>query len=348
MKNILRLPFSGLFASAGNASVKSGLDSSAPRRTAADARFVMSPCLALPQDRSVAQAFERLRLAARDKAPLHRLYVTDAQGRLAGAVTLRRLLLARPDAPLRSIMEEHPFRCAVDDDLTRVADILRRADLPDIPVVAGTGAPVGVVDRNALPARPPLTGEQGYLGTSTWDHFRNRVGWIVVLAVMGLASGLIIHSYEDALSSMLLLALYMPMVADTGGNTGSQSATVIIRALALGEVGFADVWRVLLKELRVSFLIAAVLGCLAWGKVLFLSGAADMPHGIALIHVGCVIGLALGLQVVSSTLIGALLPLAAARLGLDPAVVASPMLTTVVDITGLLIYFGTASALLGL
>ncbi|MFQ3640760.1 MAG: magnesium transporter, partial [Chloracidobacterium sp.] len=143
-------------------------------------------------------------------------------------------------------------------------------------------------------------------------------------------------------------ALYMPMVADTGGNTGSQSATVVVRALALREIAPRDAWRVLLKEFQVSVFLAAVLGCLAWAKVVWLSQDTALPPGITLSNVALVIAAALTGQVVTATLIGALLPLAAARLKLDPAVVASPALTTIVDITGLLIYFFTARWLLGL
>jgi magnesium transporter len=148
-------------------------------------------------------------------------------------------------------------------------------------------------------------------------------------------------------AQFLILALYMPMVADTCGNTGSQSATVVVRALALGEITARDAFRVLWNELKISVLLALVLGVLAYGKVLFLSGSSDVPAGFSLQWVAVAISVALALQVLTATLIGALLPLCAARLKLDPAVVASPALTTIVDITGLLIYFSVARAMLG-
>jgi magnesium transporter len=146
---------------------------------------------------------------------------------------------------------------------------------------------------------------------------------------------------------MLILALYMPMLADTGGNTGSQSATVVVRALALKEIVPRDVVKVMLKELKISVLLAVVLGVLSWGKVLFISAGATIPSGFSLDRIGFAIAVALSIQVVSSTLIGAVLPLAAAKMKFDPAVVASPALTTIVDITGLFIYFSTAKMMLG-
>jgi magnesium transporter len=179
-------------------------------------------------------------------------------------------------------------------------------------------------------------------------HFKNRAYWIVGLAALGLVSGLIIHGFESSLMNLIILALYMPMVADTGGNTGSQSATVVVRALALGEVKPGDAFKVLFKELKISILLGLILAVLSFGKVMFLSQGADIPVGFSLGNIGFAIALALGMQVVTATLVGALLPLGAAKMKWDPAVVASPALTTIVDITGLLIYFGTAKVLLGI
>lgn len=137
------------------------------------------------------------------------------------------------------------------------------------------------------------------------------------------------------------------MLADTGGNTGSQSATLVVRALAMEEVRPRDMLRVILKELRVSVLLAVVLALVAFGRVLALGGGSTRPEGASLTWIATAISIALGFQVISATLIGAILPLGAAKMKLDPAVVASPALTTIVDITGLLLFFGTAKLLLG-
>jgi magnesium transporter len=140
----------------------------------------------------------------------------------------------------------------------------------------------------------------------------------------------------------------MPMLADTGGNTGSQSATLVVRALALKEISPRDLFRILAKELQVAILLALLLGIIAYGRVILFGGGSNAAQPYSLSAIGLAIALALGLQVVTSTLIGALLPLAAARAKFDPAVVASPALTTIVDITGLIIYFMTAQLLLGI
>jgi magnesium transporter len=187
---------------------------------------------------------------------------------------------------------------------------------------------------------------EAYLKTSFFEHYKNRVGWILLLAVFGIVSGAVIQSFESVLSQFLILALYMPMLADTGGNIGSQSATVIIRSLAIGEIQTKDFFKVVFKEFRVSILLAFSLTAFTWLRVRFFSGSMPLPQGISLSRIGGVISLALGLQVVSSTLIGTLFPLLVSKFNKDPAVIASPALTTFVDITGLIIYFGLAKWLL--
>ena len=181
-----------------------------------------------------------------------------------------------------------------------------------------------------------------YSGTTVWQHFKKRVVWIASLAIVGLISGMIVHHYEDKISALIILALYMPMVADTGGNAGSQAATVIVRALALGQVTVRNWFRILFKEARISVLLSIVLGIIAFGKILFLSWETEVPEKLSLLYLATGISLALSLQVISATIIGASLPLIVKRLGGDPAVAASPAITTAVDITGLLIYFGIA------
>lgn len=193
-----------------------------------------------------------------------------------------------------------------------------------------------------------LPGEEGadYNTTSVWQHFSKRVVWLVSLAAFGVISGIIIHRFENLLDQLIILALYMPMVADTGGNSGSQSATVVIRAMALKQFSPSNWIRVIWKETRVAFLVAICLGILAFLKVLFLSWETTIPSNFSLFQIALVIATALSLQVITATMIGAGLPLLVKRLGGDPAVVASPAITTVVDITGLLIYFGIVTTFL--
>nr|NKB47039.1 magnesium transporter [Legionellales bacterium] len=187
-----------------------------------------------------------------------------------------------------------------------------------------------------------------YLKTSVFQHFRNRIPWITGLAIIGLISGYILHAYEETLTAFIILALYVPMITDTGGNTGSQSATVVIRALALGEISVSDGLRVLFKEFRVSVLIAVVLGVVTFLKILLLSGGQANNLAASLMSIALVITSALMLQVITSTMVGAILPVIVAKFKLDPATVASPTLTTLVDISGLLIFFALASRILGI
>jgi magnesium transporter len=148
--------------------------------------------------------------------------------------------------------------------------------------------------------------------------------------------------------NLMILAFYMPMLIDTGGNTGSQAATVIVRALALKEISPKHVLKIIWKEMRVAFLLACVLGALAFLRVIFISSPTAIPDSMSIVMIGIAIATALAAQVLSATVIGALLPLGAAALKLDPALVASPALTTIVDITGLFIYFGIVSLVLGI
>jgi magnesium transporter len=184
--------------------------------------------------------------------------------------------------------------------------------------------------------------------TTVWGHFRNRAGWVAGLAVLGLVSGFIVQSFEGFLMQFAIFAAFMPMLADTGGNTGSQSASLVIRALALNEIKARDALRVVSKELGVGFLLGILLAVLAFARVMFMGGGSTIPENVMLIQIAVAIATALGIQVVSATLIGALLPLAVARFNKDPAVIASPALTTIVDISGLLIYFYTARLMLGI
>lgn len=320
-----------------------------------------SEYVALFADMTVQEAINRVRLEAPRKETIFYNYIINEKRQLIGYVTLTDLILARPDQTLRDIMHEDVIYAYVHEDQESVARKIQKYDLIAIPIVDQNNVLVGIVthddaldiilqeqteDMEKFMAIAGTHEAGVYLKTPAWIHFKNRAIWIVTLAALGLISGMIIHSFEDVLTKMVILALYMPMVADTGGNTGSQSATVVVRALALKEINPKDIFKVLLKELQISLLLAIVLGILAFGKVLFLSSSSDIPIGLTLEKIGFVIALALGLQVISATLIGAILPLTAAKFKLDPAVVASPALTTIVDITGLVIYFSIAKTML--
>jgi magnesium transporter len=322
-----------------------------------------SDYVSLRKDMTAGQAIAQIRLEAPQKETVYYAYVVDEARKLIGFVSLKDLIMARPEALLDDFMHKEVISAHANDDQEDAARKIQKYDLIALPVINGGDALVGIITHDD--AIDIITQEQqedmeklmairgshqagAYLKTSSWVHFKNRAYWIVGLAVLGLVSGLIIHGFESSLMHLIILALYMPMVADTGGNTGSQSATVVVRALALGEIKPGDALKVLFKELKISILLALVLAILSFGKVLFLSQGTEIPAGFSLVNIGLAIAIALGMQVVTATLIGAVLPLGAAKMRWDPAVVASPALTTIVDITGLLIYFGTAKMLLGI
>lgn len=332
-----------------------------PERSAGS--IMTSEYVSIPENITVAEAINKIRLEAPQKETIYYSYVINEKRQLIGFVSITDLILANPNSLIKDIMHTDIIYATVDEDQETAARKIQMYDLVALPVVNGNNVLVGIIthddaldvitqehteDMEKLMA---ITGshEAGvYLKTSSFKHFKNRSVWVVSLAALGLVSGMIIHSFEETLANLMILALYMPMVADTGGNTGSQSATVVVRALALREISFADIFKVIWKELKVSILLAMVLGILSYLKVLFLSADSEIPNGFSLGKIGFVIALALSIQVITATLIGAILPLIASRFKLDPAVVASPALTTIVDITGLLIYFSTAKILLGI
>ncbi len=305
-----------------------------------------------------AEAINKVRADAPSNKMIYYIYAVDSDMRLQGFLTLKDLILADPNQSVSGILfRDHAF-AEVYEDRESVAAKIEKYDLVAIPVVNSENQLVGIVhhddaieviraehteDLEKFMGIVPGSEVLNYTQTSVWGHFRKRVVWLSSLAVIGLISGMIIHAYEEALSALIILALYMPMVADTGGNTGSQAATVVIRALALGQITVKNWMAILFKEARISILLAGILGLIAFGKILFLSWETEVPEQFGLFYVAIGISSALSLQVISATILGASLPLIVNRFGGDPAVAASPAITTMVDITGLLIYFGVAT-----
>ena len=317
----------------------------------------------LMPDLTAAKALDHLRFEAPNTETIYYSYVIDEKRRLLGYVSLKDLILAPPWKPVREIMHQDTIFARVQDDQESAARSIQKYDLIALPVVNGGEALVGIITHDDaidiivqeqtedMEKMMAITGDHGassYLKMSSWEHFKNRSIWIVALAALGLVSGYIVQNFEGLLLQFAILATFMPMLADTGGNTGSQSASLVIRALALKEIAPRDILRVLWKELMVSMPLGLLLACLAFGRVFLFANSSHIPQGFSLERIGFAIGLALCLQVVTSTLAGALLPMGAAKCKLDPAVVASPALTTVVDITGLLIFFTTTKLIIGI
>jgi magnesium transporter len=317
----------------------------------------------LSPEQTASEAIAKLRREAPDKETIYYSYVLDSSRRLIAHVSLKDLILARPEKRVEEIMHRDIIFAHVTDDQEDAAQKIAKYDLIALPVVNGNNVLVGIITHDDaidiihqehtedMEKFMAITGshETGtYLRTSSWGHFKHRCVWLVVLAALGLVSGYIVQSFEGLLLQFAILATFMPMLADTGGNTGSQSATLVVRALALMEISTRDMLRVLWKEFKVGLPLALLLAGLAFGRVILFAEGSGRPDGYSVSSIGAAIGVALGLQVMTATLIGALLPLAVAKLKFDPAVVASPALTTIVDITGLFIYFMTAKLLLGI
>jgi len=320
---------------------------------------IMSTDFATVQsDMTCAEAIAKVRKDAPSKKTVYYVYVVNNEQKMIGFITLKDLIMAEPNTLVENVLHRDFVFAYVDEDREKVAQLIEKYDLVAIPILNRQNQLVGIVthdeaidiiraeyseDMQKFMGIVQANEEFDYLGTSTFKHFKKRVVWIVTLAAVGIISGIIIHNYENALEKLLILALYMPMVADTGGNAGSQAATVVVRALALGQITVANWFKILWKEAKISLLLAICLGILAYGKVLFLSWETEIPAEHSLAKIAFMIAIALSLQVVTATIIGAGLPLLVKRFGGDPAVAASPAITTVVDVTGLLIYFGTAT-----
>ncbi|MCS7074653.1 MAG: magnesium transporter, partial [Bacteroidia bacterium] len=297
---------------------------------------IMSTDFATVQsDMTCSEAIQKVRWDAPSKKTIYYAYVVDDDQKLVGFITLKDLILAEPQTKVEDALHKDFVFAYVDEDREKVAILIEKYNLVAIPILNHQNQLVGIVthddaidiiraehseDLQKFMGIVEANQQFDYLGTSTWKHFRRRVVWIVSLAAVGIVSGLIIHSYENALEKLLILALYMPMVADTGGNVGSQAATVVVRALALGQVTGKNWFTILLKETKISFLLAVCLGLLAFGKVLFLSWETEIPSEYSLASIALMISLALSIQVITSTIIGAGLPLLVKKLGGDPAV----------------------------
>jgi magnesium transporter len=313
---------------------------------------IMSPEVAyLRASMTAAQALERLRLIGRGAETIYALPVTDDQRRLLGAMGLRDLVLAAPDARVADLMDTEVYSAPVTADREEVARLIRDANLLALPILDAEGRLVGVVtvdDAMAIleeedtedVARAGGAEPIGapYLSASVLQVARSRVVWLLVLIAAASLTVNVLHLFEDALSEVVQLALFIPLLIGTGGNTGSQAATTVTRAIALGEIRFADLTPVIAREVRVGFLLGGMLAALAYVPVLLL-----FSPGIA-----TVVSLTLVSICTLATLVGALLPLLAQRLGADPAVMSAPFITTLVDATGLVVYFLIARAVLAI
>ena len=314
----------------------------------------------LKEDMTVSEAIRRIRRTAPDKETINICYVTDPGRHLMGLVSIRTLLLAEEEDTIRSIMDTNVVSVTTQEDRELVAQAFNRYGFIAIPVVDGENRLVGIVtfddaigvmeeeateDIEKMAAITPT--DKPYMRTGVFDLWKARIPWLLLLMVSATFTGMIITSFEDALAAYVVLTAFIPMLMDTGGNSGSQASVTVIRSLSLGEVGFSDLFAVLWKELRVALFCGVTLAAANFVKMMLFDRLVLGNTGITPV-VALVISLTLICTVVCAKAVGCTLPLLAKKLGFDPAVMASPFITTIVDAISLLIYFQFAKLFLHL
>ena len=290
---------------------------------------------------TVQQALNIIRKTGVDKETIDNCYVIDNQHRLDGVVTLRELILADPEALVADVMRANVIGVNTHDDQEQVAQLFSKYDMLAMPVVDNEERLVGIItiddvidvlqeetteDMEKMAAITPS--DKPYLRTSTLEIWKSRIPWLLLLMVSATFTSMILMRFEVALSAGLIA--FIPMLMDTGGNSGSQSSVTIIRGLSLGDIEFTDLFRVLWKEVRVAVLCGVTLALCNFLKLLFFDRVG--------MHVAAVVSLTLICTVFFAKIVGGVLPMLAKKLGFDPAVMASPFITTIVDAMSLLIY----------
>lgn len=312
----------------------------------------------LKRSMTVADAFETIRKTGVDKETIYTCYVTEADRTLVGVVTVKDLLLAKNEDKVEDIMEENVVFAGTHDDREGAARMLGDYGFLALPVVDTEKRLVGIVtvddaievleeetseDIEVMAAITPT--DKPYMKTGVFEMWKKRIPWLLILMLSATFTGLIITSFEDALAATVVLTAFIPMLMGTGGNAGSQSSVTVIRALSLGDVDLSSIGRVVWKELRVSLLCGITLGVASFAKVMLIDGMLAHNPDVTPI-VALVVAITVLIEVVIAKLVGCVLPILAKSLKLDPAVMASPFITTIVDAVSLIIYFSVAKALI--
>ncbi|MBR6389862.1 MAG: magnesium transporter [Lachnospiraceae bacterium] len=307
----------------------------------------------LKENLTVTQAIERIRKLGVDSETINICYVLDAQRTLIGTVALRYLLLSDPDAIIGDIMHENVISLNTMMDQEEVARQFQKYDFIAMPVVDNEHRLVGIItvddvvdimeaeateDMEKMAAIVPT--DKPYMRTGVFETWKKRIPWLLLLMVSATFTSKILTSFEDALQVCVVLTAYIPMIMDTGGNAGGQASVTIIRGLSLNEIEFSDIWKCIWKEIRVACVCGLTLASANFVKMLLLDRKSVM--------VSLVVCLTLLCAVLMAKLVGCTLPMVAKKIGFDPAVMASPFITTIVDALSLLVYFGIATAVLGL
>lgn len=317
--------------------------------------------VSLPENITVADAFDRIRKTGVDKETIYTMYVTDEKKKLLGIVSAKDLLLASPSAKIGDIMEDNPIYVETSTDKEEVSRMIAKYGFLAMPVVDAEQRIVGIVtvddamqvlqeenteDIAIMNAITPS--DKPYLKTSVWRIWLNRVPWLLILMVSATFTGMIISANETILNNGaygIILTACIPMLMDTGGNAGSQASVTVIRGIALGEIEFRDIFKVVWKEFRTAILLSLTLAAACFVKLMLVDKLWVVNNGLLVALVVC---LSLCVTVMLAKLIGCTLPLIAKKCRLDPAVVASPFITTIVDALSLSVYCLIAVSMLGI
>lgn len=307
----------------------------------------------LKKSMSVKQAIEKIRKTAHDKEEIYTCYVTDSSRHLEGVISVKTLLLANDETIIETLMDDSFVSCNTKDDQESVSKMLQKYDLLALPVVDNENRLVGIItiddavdiiqeeaEEDFEKMAAMLPSDKPYLEMSVFSLFKNRIVWLLILMVTGMITGAILESFEAAIQTLPLLVSFIPMLNDTGGNSGAQASTMCIRGITTGEISPKQWFKIWWKEFRVSLLVSISLALFNFARIMILQNDPIEER----LKYATVVCSTLILVVILAKSIGALLPLLAKKLKLDPAVCASPMITTIVDCAAILIYFAIASS----
>lgn len=307
----------------------------------------------LKKDMTVKDAMAHIKETGLSKETVYTCYVTDKNRSLEGIISLRLIVVSNEDTLIRDLMEDEIIYVNTHDDQETVAKVFRRYGFLALPVVDTQNRLTGIItvddimdvmeqeateDFQRMAAMSPS--DDPYLSSSVMTLSKKRISWLLILMVTATISGRIISSYEELLSSAVILASFMPMLMNTGGSSGSQASTLIIRGLATGEIELSDVFRVLWKEFRVSVVVGIALAIVNFLRLMYITRAS--------FTVSVTVSLTLFVTIVIAKIVGCVAPIIAKKLRLDPAIMAAPLITTVVDAVALVVYFSIATVLIGI
>ncbi|MBR0426917.1 MAG: magnesium transporter [Clostridia bacterium] len=312
----------------------------------------------LKENMTVDRAFQIIKDTGIDKETIYICYVVDSSRKLIGTVAIKDLLVSERDVLIKDILEENVISVLTTEDKEAVAKMFDKYNFMAMPVVDKEDRLVGIVtiddaidvmqdenteDFEKMAAMTPT--EDTYFKTSVFRHAKNRIVWLLFLMLSSTFTGLLLEKFQSAIAAVPLLVAFIPTIMDTGGNCGSQSSTLIIRGLALDEIKLSDIFKAIWKEIRVSLMIGGALAIVT-GLRIFLQ--YDGIHNDQSIKIAFIVGVTLMATAMIAEIMGCVLPMLAKRLKLDPAIMASPLITTVVDLCSMLVFFSIATAVMGL